>query len=165
MKRLFLFTTFFALTGLVFALTPGLAPDTVYSAAPDDDAEKIKKEITQLTNQWTQAFIHKDLSFLKRIWADDFSYIRFDGIVYDKKTARAHIADYTDTYTIAANTAFNVRVYGNNFAVAAGADHLEGKDKDGKPLSRHTRFTNVWVRKATGWQVVAGHNSLLSEDR
>ena len=81
MKRLFLFTTFFALTGLVFALTPGLAPDTVYSAAPDDDAEKIKKEITQLTNQWTQAFIHKDLSFLKRIWADDFSYIRFDGIV------------------------------------------------------------------------------------
>ena len=161
MKRLFLFTTFFALTGLVFALTPGLAPDTVYSASPDDDAEKIKKEITQLTNQWTQAFIHKDLSFLKRIWADDFSYIRFDGIVYDKKTALAHIADYTDTYTIAANTAFNVRVYGANFAVATGTDHFTGTDKDGKAFSNKGRFTNVWVRRDGRWQVVAGHASKL----
>ena len=161
MKRLFLFTTFFALTGLVFALTPGLAPDTVYSAAPDDDAEKTKKEITQLTNQWAQVFIHKDLSFLKRIWADDFSYIGSDGIVYDKKAVLAYIVDNTDTNTIVNITTFKVRVYGKNFAVATGANHIEGKNKDGKPFSRSGRFTNVWVRKATGWQVVAGHMSRL----
>ena len=161
MKRLFLFTMFFALTALVFAFTPGLSPDTVHSAAPDDDAEKITNELMQLSNQWAKAFTHKDLSFVKRIWADDFSYIRFDGIVYDKKTALAHIADYTDTYTIAANTAFNVRVYGKNFAVTTGDDHYAGKDKDGKPFSRKGRFTNVWVRKNGTWKVVAGHGSRL----
>ena len=161
MKRLFLFTTFFALTGLVFALTPGLAPDTVYSAAPDDDAEKTKKEITQLTNQWAQVFIHKDLSFLKRIWADDFSYIIPDGTVYTKKAFLALYENDTNTYTSASNTAFNVRVYGKNFAVTTGDDHYAGKDKDGKPFLIKGRFTNVWVRKNGTWQVVAGHSSKL----
>ena len=161
MKRLFLFTTFFALTGLVFALTPGLAPDTVYSAAPDDDAEKIKKEITQLTNQWTQAFIHKDLSFVKRIWADDFSYIMPDGTVYTRKAFLALFENDINTYTSVAITSFKVRVYDNNFAVATGTDHFKGKDKDDKPTSHKGRFTNVWVRKNGTWQVVAGHASKL----
>ena len=161
MTRLFLFTMTFALTGLVFALTPGLSPDAAHSAAPADEAEKVKKVITQLSNQWGQVFINRDLPFLERIWADDFSYIGSDGTVYDKKAGLAFFADNPDTYTRAVNTSFKVRVYGNNFAVAAGADHLEGKDKEGKPFSRRNRFTNVWVRKNGTWQVVAGHGCEL----
>ena len=59
MKQRFLFTMF-ALIGLVFTLTPALSPDTAHSAAPED-VEKITKELRQLSNQWTQAFINKDL--------------------------------------------------------------------------------------------------------
>ena len=163
MKRRCLFTMLFALTGLEFAFTPGLSPDTAHSAAPDDDAEKITKELTQLSNQWAQAFIHKDMSFLKRIWADDFSYIMPDGTVYTKKAFLDlfEIETDTSTYTSVAITTFKVRVYGNNFTVAAGADHFKGKDKDGKPISHKGRFTNVWVRKSGTWQVVAGHASRL----
>ena len=135
------------------------------SAVSADEAEKITEVITKLSNEWGRVRITKDIDHLRRIWADDFSYTNPDGTVANREDGFANFDDSTYTYTSARLTAFNVRVYGNNFAVAAGADHLEGKDKDGKPLSRHTRFTNVWVRKATGWQVVAGHNSLLSEDR
>ena len=161
MKRLFLFTMFFALTALVFAFTPGLSPDTAYSATTDDDAEKIKKEIAQLSNQWAQAFTHKNLSFVKRIWADDFSYIMPDGTVYTRKAFLALFENDTNTYTRVAITTFKVRVYDNNFAVATGTDHFKGKDKDDKPTSHKGRFTNVWVRKSGTWQVVAGHASKL----
>ena len=161
MKRLFLFTMFFALTALIFALTPDLAPDTAYSAAPDDDAEKITKELTQLSIPWGKAPLTKDTDHLKQICADDFSYIIPDGTVYTKKAFLALYENDTNTYTSASNTAFNVRVYGKNFAVTTGDDHYAGKDKDGKPFLIKGRFTNVWVRKNGTWQVVAGHSSKL----
>ena len=161
MKRLLLFTMLFALTALIFALTPGLSPDAVHSAAPDDDVEKITNELMQLSNQWAKAFTHKDLSFVKRIWADDFSYIMPDGTVYTRKAFLALFENDTNTYTSVAITSIKVRVYDNNFAVATGIDHFKGKDKDDKPTSHKGRFTNVWVRKSGTWQVVAGHASKL----
>ena len=161
MKRLFLCTMFFALTGLVSTLLTGLSPDTAHSAAPDYDAKTIAKELKQLSNQWAQAFTNKDLSFLKRIWADDFSYIMPDGTVYTRKAFLALFENDTNTYTSVAITSFKVRVYDNNFAVATGTDHFKGKDKDDKPTSHKGRFTNVWVRKSGTWQVVAGHASKL----
>ena len=161
MKRLFLFTMFFALTALVFAFTPGLSPDTAYSAAPDDDAEKITKELTQLSIPWGKAPLTKDTDHLKQICAEDFSYIIPDGTVYTKKAFLALYENDTNTYTSASNTAFNVRVYGKNFAVTTGDMATAGKDKEGTPFSRTFRFTNVWVRKNGTWQVVAGHASKL----
>jgi len=161
MRRLFLFTMLFAVTGLVFALTPGLSPDTAYSAAPDYDAEKITKELTQLSIPWGKAPLTRDTDHLKRIWADDFSFIIDDGTVFDKEGFLAFSEEDPDTYSSSSNTAFNVRVYGKNFAVTTGDMSTAGKDKEGKPFSRTFRFTNVWVRKSGTWQVVAGHASKL----
>ena len=161
MKRLFLFTMFFAVTGLVFALTPGFSLDTAHSAAPDDDVEKITKELTQLSIPWGKAPLTRDTDHLKRIWADDFSFIIDDGTVFDKESFVAFSEEDPNTYSSSANTAFNVRVYGKNFAVTTGDMSTAGKDKDGKPFSRKSRFTNVWVRKSGKWQVVAGHASWL----
>ena len=161
MKRLFLFTMFFALTALVFAFTPGLSPDTAYSAAPDDDAEKITKELTQLSIPWGKAPLTRDTDHLKRIWADDFSFIIDDGTVFDKESFLAFSEEDPNTYSSSANTAFNVRVYGKNFAVTTGDMATAGKHKEGTPFSRTFRFTNVWVRKNGTWQVVAGHASKL----
>ena len=97
MKRLFLFTMFFALTALVFALTPDLSPDTAYSATTDDDAEKITKELTQLSIPWGKAPLTRDTDHLKRIWADDFSFIIDDGTVFDKESFLAFSEEDPDT--------------------------------------------------------------------
>jgi len=163
MKRLLLGTLLVALTGLTSTLLTGLAPDTAHSAAPDEDAKTIAKEIKNLSNQWAQVFTNKELSFLKRIWADDFAYIMPDGSVYNKNSFLALCRTMTDTNTSTSVdiTTFNVRVYGPNFAVATGTDQFTGTDKDGKPFSNKGRFTNVWVRKKGTWQVVAGHASKL----
>jgi ketosteroid isomerase-like protein len=84
-----------------------------------------------------------------------------DGTVYNKESFLALYENDTKTYTSAANTAFNVRVYGKNFAVTTGDDQYIGKDKDGKAFRHKGRFTNVWVRKSGTWQVVAGHPSKI----
>ena len=131
------------------------------SAVSAAEAEKITEEIKKLNYPWSQSNIHNDIAFLNRIWSDDFSYIMPDGTVFDKKAGFAFFEDSTDTYTSARLAAFNVRVYGKNFAVANGDHHEAGEDKDAKPFSWKFRFTNVWVRQNGKWQVVAGHSSQL----
>jgi ketosteroid isomerase-like protein len=136
------------------------------SAVSAEEAEKITEVITKLDQQWGQAFVTKDTAFLKSIWADGLRFTQHDGTVFDKEAALADYEDNTDTYTSAVTAPFKVRVYGKNFAVAAGDYHETGKDKDGKPFSRRWRFTDVWVRKqmSTGerkWQCVGGHSSKL----
>ena len=131
------------------------------SAVSAGEAEKITEEITQLTEQWSQVFANKDFDHLKRIWADDFSYTMPGGIVSDKKTGLANVADKSDTITSAGLVAFKAHVYGKNLAIGNGDHHEAGKDKDGKPFSRKFRFTNVWVRRNGKWQVVRGHASQL----
>jgi len=135
------------------------------SAVSVDEVEKITEELTQLSIPWGKAPLTKDIDYVKKIWADDFSFIIHDGTVFDKEGLLAlikeDIKEETNTFTSAGNTAFNVRVYGRNFAVTDGEHHSVGKDKDGKPFSRKGRFTNVWVRKNGTWKVVAGHGSRL----
>ena len=137
------------------------SPPTTQSAVSADEAEKITEVLRKLSDSWGQSAVTKDTAFLKSIWADDFAYIGTDGTVRDEKANLALYASSTDTYTSAGLTAFNVRVYGKNFAVTDGDDRYVGKDKDGKPFEKKGRFTNVWIRKNGKWQVVAGHGTWL----
>jgi len=134
---------------------------TTQSSVSAGEAEKIKEEITQLTKQWSIVHTTKDWDFLKRIWADDFSYTMPDGIVFDKKSGLADMKEESETLTSASCVAFKAHVYSKNLVIGNGDHHEAGKDKDGKPFSRKFRFTNVWVRKNGKWQVVRGHASLL----
>jgi hypothetical protein len=132
---------------------------TTQLAVSAEEGEKITEELTQLSIPWGKVPLTKNRDHLKRIWADDFSYIMPDGTVYDKRAFLDF--DDTNTYTSSGNTAFKVSVYSKNFAVTTGDMSTTGKDKDGKPFSKKSRFTNVWVRKSGKWQVVAGHASWL----
>ena len=135
------------------------------SAVSTEEAEKITEEITGFARQWGRVPITKDTDHLKRIFADDFSFTMPDGNVFDKKGLIAliekDISEETNTFTSIEHPAFNVRVYGKNFAVANGVHHSVGKDKDGMSFNRKGRGTAVWVRKNGTWQVVAGHSSRL----
>ena len=143
-----------------------VSTEPTQSAVSAGEAEKITEELTRLTKQWSKVHITKDFDHLRRIWADDFSYTDNDGKVDKREDGFAFFEGNTDTFTSSGVVAFNLRVYGKNFAIGNGDHHEAGKDKDGKPFSRKFRFTNVWVRKQNvygerKWQVVAGHASKL----
>ena len=131
------------------------------SAVSAGEAEKITEVLTKLSIPWGKASLTKDTDHLKRIWADDFSYIGADGVVSDKEANLAVYEDDTNTYTSSGNTAFKVSVYSKNFAVSTGDMSTAGTDEDGKPFSKKSRFTNVWVRKSGKWQCVNEHSSKL----
>jgi ketosteroid isomerase-like protein len=137
------------------------SPRPAQSAVSAEEAEKITEEITQLTKEWSKVHITKDFDHLRRIWADDFSYTDNDGKVDKREDGFAFFEDNTDTFTSSGVVAFDLRVYGKNFAIGNGDHHEAGTDKDGKPFSRKVRFTNVWMRKNGKWQVVRGHSSPL----
>jgi len=103
-----------------------VSPGPTQSAVSAEEAEKITEEITQLTNLWGKTVRTKDMAHLKRIFADDFAYTEPDGTVYDKKAYLALFEDNTKTYTSSGIAAFNVRVYGKNFAVTDGDHHAAG---------------------------------------
>jgi ketosteroid isomerase-like protein len=131
------------------------------SAVSAEEVKKITEEITQLTKEWSKVHITKDFDHLRRIWADDFSYTDNDGKVDKREDGFAFFEDNTDTITSSGVVAFDLRVYGKNFAIGNGDHHESGTDKDGKSFSRKVRFTNVWMRKNGKWQVVRGHSSPL----
>jgi ketosteroid isomerase-like protein len=164
MKKLGLLVMFVAvgtmLSGCVWSKQTSSTGPT-QSAVSAGEAEKITEEITQLTKQWSIVHTTKDWDFLKRIWADDFSYIGADGTVRDKEAELAYMEEDTETLTSASCVAFKAHVYGKNLVIGNGDHHEAGKDKEGKPFSRKFRFTNVWVRKNGKWKVVAGHESEL----
>ena len=55
-----------------------------------------------------------------------------------------------------------MRVYGGGTVAVDIGDYKEaGKDKDGKPFERASRFTNVWVLKEGAWRCVSGHASMI----
>ena len=59
-------------------------------------------------------------------------------------------------------SSIDVRVYaGGTVAVDIGDYKEAGKDKDGKPFERASRFTNVWVLKDGAWRCVSGHASAI----
>ena len=158
MKKLGLLVIFIAVGTTVSGC---VSTSPTQSAVSAGEVEKITEEITQLTKQWSKVHITKDFDHLRRIWADDFSYTEPDGNVANREDGFAFFEGNTDTFIGSGVVAFNLRVYGKNFAIGNGDHHEAGKDKEGKPFSRKFRFTNVWVRQNGKWQVVAGHSSQL----
>ena len=158
MKQLVLLVIFAAIgTTLSGCVSTG----PTQSAVSAGEAEKITEEITQLSDEWGRVRITKDYAFLRRLYADDFSFTDPSGNVADLGAAFDFFENNPDTFTSSGDSAFNVRVYGKNFAVGNGVYHEAGKDKAGEPFSRKFQCTNVWVRKNGTWKVVAGHMSQL----
>ena len=162
MTRLQLLIIFIAVgTALSGCVSGGVHFEVGRLAVSTEEAKKITKEIAQLSNKWGRVRITKDYAFLRRLYADDFSFTDPNGNVVELEAAFDFFENNPDTFTNSSDSAFNVRVYGKNFAVGNGVYHEAGRDKDGEPFSRKFQCTNVWVRKNGMWKVVAGHMSKL----
>jgi len=138
-----------------------VSPRSTKSAVSASEAEKITKEITQLSHKWGQVRMTKDYAFLRRLYSDDFCFTDPSGNIVGLGAAFDFFENNPDTFTKSGDAAFKVRVYGKNFAVGNGVYSEVGKDKNGEPFSRKFQCTNVWVRKNEMWKVVAGHMSQL----
>ena len=151
---------------LVVALAAGaIAPATqaqpAAAVSPAQEAA-IEKAVRDRSVEWSQAVLKRDASVFERIWAPDFVYVEPSGRQFTKAEGIADLKAGTDQVASTTANSIDVRVYGGGtVAVDIGHYRETGRDKDGKPFDRHTKFTNVWVLHDGAWQCVSGHCSVV----
>ena len=113
-----------------------------------------EQEVRQTIEKYRTALLQKDAATLERIWADDYTFTNGAGETHSKAERLANLkSGATSLDSISQEEDMKVRVHGN-VAVATGRVTIKGQ-YSGKQASGQYRSINVWVKGATGWQLVA----------
>ena len=132
------------------------SPAPSLAAAPPENVDEV---ITQLEKDWVAAIVKKDVATIDALLASDFNGTSPTGSTFPKAEAIEELK--AGTYAVESMTMdeVSVNVYGNT-AVSFTSQQEKSK-LNGKDISGHYHFTNVWVKKDGKWQVVSSHGSRL----
>jgi ketosteroid isomerase-like protein len=137
---------------IVVALTLLLGMAAGVFAQEDSATEK---EVRDALEKYRTALTQHDAAALKQIWADNYTFINGAGEILTKDQRLANLASgATALDTITMGNDMKVRVYGNDAAVSTSRVTLEGK-YSGKAVSGDYQSMTVWVKRPSGWQLVA----------
>ena len=137
---------------IVVALTLLLGVAAGVFAQEDSATEK---EVRDALEKYRTALTQHDAAALKQIWADNYTFINGAGEILTKDQRLANLASgATVLDTITMGNDMKVRVYGNDAAVSTSRVTLEGK-YSGKAVSGDYQSMTVWVKRPSGWQLVA----------
>ena len=154
-------TQSFLSLSIAFACGSVALAQSATNVTPAQEAA-IEASIKDLSAQWSTAYLKNDTSILERIWAPDFVYVEPSGHRFTKAEGIAALKTGGERHTVSEASSIDVRVYGGGTVAVDIGDYKEaGRDKDGKPFERASRFTNVWVLKDGVWQCVSGHASMI----
>lgn len=122
----------------------------------------VEQTLIRMEQEWSEADLHQDAAALKRILADDWIGIDFEGTALNKEQALRGIASGSGSLQTTVLRDMKVRVYGNT-AVVTGTDtetgDYHGKDSSGKYL-----WTDVFVRRNGRWQAVSSQSTRLTAE-
>ena len=121
--------------------------------AQESDAATVRK----LEEKWADSYKHRQIDILSSLLSEDFIITVEDGNTYSKAGYISHSADPSTHVQVSEFTDMKVRVRGNT-AIVIGAYHERG-ESSGKPYDYRDRFTDVWMKVAGKWQVVASQYS------
>jgi ketosteroid isomerase-like protein len=147
-------------TRLPLLLTVSLALCACYPLAAQTKADPATAKITALEAKWNDAYKRNDPAGMEALLAEDFIITVEDGTTFSKSGYLAHTADSELRVQISDMTDLRVRVRGT-LAIVTGAYHEKGTSK-GKGYESRDRFTDVWIKGNSGWQVLASHYSIPS---
>lgn len=140
---------------LLLALSLALC---AFPSTAQTKADPVSAKLTALEAKWNEAYKRGDAAGMTALLSDDFIITVEDGSTYSKTGYLAHTADSELKVKISDMTDLRVRVHGN-IAIVTGAYHEKGTSK-GRAYESHDRFTDVWTKTPTGWQVIASHYSI-----
>jgi ketosteroid isomerase-like protein len=114
-----------------------------------------EKEVRDALEKYRTALTQRDSAALKQIWADDYTFINGAGEILTKDQRLTNLTSgATALDTITLGDGVKVRVYGNDAAVSTSRVTLKGK-YSGKAVSGDYQSMTVWVKRPSGWQLVA----------
>ena len=116
-------------------------------------------ELIRLENQWTTGLVKRDRALFDKLLAPKFVYTEDDKLMRREEVLR-EVSSGSDTVTAARNEGMEVHEFGAVTAVVTGLLVVEGRGKGGTFTHRY-RFTDTWVKRKAGWQIVAAQDYLI----
>jgi ketosteroid isomerase-like protein len=153
------------IVALVIAAALGASaqtPDTKPKPAPAKPADgSVEQILMKIERDGLAALLKKDIAAFGRIFADDAVVITPDGSAQTKAQLIADVKSGDLVVESSEISDMKVRAYGDT-AVVTYVTTDKGKFK-GQDISGRYRWTDVFVRRAGTWQVVAGHGTPIQQ--
>jgi ketosteroid isomerase-like protein len=129
-------------------------------AGQSPPVESDQQVLIGLERGWNEAFYRKDVAFIEKVLADDFTATYDDGSRGDKAKELALAAEFNQQVESAIQDEFTVRVY-RDTAVVWFTLHVVGI-KQGQRAELKLRYTDVWVIRDGRWQCVSTQSTRVN---
>jgi ketosteroid isomerase-like protein len=117
------------------------------------------QQLMRLNNLYDSALIRHDTATLKRLYAEDFVYTNPEGKVLTRQEQVTSIAVSEVNWESGRSEDVKVKIF-DNTAVMTGAFLAKGNYR-GNPLTIQERYTAVWIKTDTSWQMVAEQGNII----
>jgi ketosteroid isomerase-like protein len=118
-------------------------------------------EVEKLNREWMQSYVRRDVAFLEKYLADDYTSTFPDGAVLDKKGEISALESGDVALAEMTPSEMNVRVYGSA-AVITGRSTIKA-NVNGQEIGGEFRFTDVWVKQDDRWLAVASQVTRIAQ--
>jgi Domain of unknown function (DUF4440) len=130
------------------------------SATPAGSQAQQRETLIRIEREIAQANFDCDYRYFERVEATEFTFTDAAGKVSDRKEDLAGESSCKKSSAKATIDSADVRLYGTT-AVVVARSTIASTSRDGQPVIRRSRFTDVFVWRDGRWQLVAGHSSRL----
>ena len=141
------------------ALLLALSATAVRAQKNDKEVKPGAVELPRLENAWAKGLVNRDGALFQKLLAPKFVYTENDKLIRRADLIK-EITTGSDTVTAARNEGMEVHQYGATTAAVTGWLIVEGRGKNG-PFTHRYRFTDTWVKRKAGWQIVVAHDYLV----
>lgn len=137
---------------VVFIILLGCAVSGVAQAnAPEKPLTPLEQALTNAEKGFVEAAKKGDVAFFKRTLTDDFSFVAFDGQLYDRQDMLDQFAGGGidllpyDMKIVPAGDALAIATYDVVLRVPAAEDQ--------GPPPRYQHFSTVWIKQGDAWKM------------
>jgi ketosteroid isomerase-like protein len=142
-----------AACSLVFV---SFAPKSLASSKASDE-----QTLTQLENDWATALMKRDMAFLDRVEAPEYSFTAPDGSKMTRAESDTAIKDGVAVVKSFKIDDLKIQVIGDT-AIVSGLETEVSSYKD-KDTSGQYRYTDVFVKRKGAWRAVATHSTRVKK--
>jgi ketosteroid isomerase-like protein len=121
-------------------------------------------ELKKIEEQWLDAYMKSDASFLKNLEADDYTIVEPEGTVSTKADDVKSVTDKKFVLKSATMSDYKCRMLGDNYAVVTAALKMSGSD-DGDEFSGDFRALDVFEKKDGKWMAVASQLTKVQKEK
>jgi ketosteroid isomerase-like protein len=121
-------------------------------------------ELKSLSQQWLDAYMKGDPSFLKATEAEDYAITEPDGTVSTKADDIKSVTDKTFVLKSATMSDFKCRMIGDNAACVTATLKLSGSE-DGQEFSGDYRALDVYEKKDGKWMAVTSQMTKVATEK